>query len=233
MKHHPVSPERCFFFFFAAQVQNCLKHFTNSGFGFAAAFWDKTCRAHSFSQTLSVGDLCSKTVELWSQSVWDAAGLSRIIYIHFGCLPANPPPVPDPPPPLWNTLVSGGNLPPLTTIQDLTHSPRLLRSLCGPFALIVHPSITVSPSIRVPGVPQNVPAEFGEVTPWTTRATESSRGHTQREAKWRELRFRRKLKTRYTSFLFEEEKLARWPRWRFACTLGWAPVLWFQTKPDQ
>lgn len=129
-------------------------------------------------------------------------------------------------------MVSGGNLLPLTPIQDLTHSARLLHNVCGPFALIVHPSITASPSIRVGGVRQNVPAKFGEFTPRTTRVTKSSQGHMQREAKWNleGTRVQEKIENVLHKFLFEEEKLQRWPR--FECTLR-ASLPLLQTKPDQ
>lgn len=128
-------------------------------------------------------------------------------------------------------MVSGGNLPPLTPSQGLTRRPGLLCNVRGPFDPIVHPSITVSPSIRVRGVWQNVPAKFAGgcslvnqghqviTGPHAERGKVEPGGSSDSGGNWK------------AKFLFEEEKLHRWPRCRFVCTFQRASLLFFQTKP--
>lgn len=63
MKYHPVSPERCFLQHRCKIAESTL---LIRGFGSQLLFEIKARGAHSFSKILSVGDLCSKTVGLWS-----------------------------------------------------------------------------------------------------------------------------------------------------------------------
>lgn len=183
MKFHPVSPEQCF-------LQHRCKIAESTslirGFGSQLLFEMKHVELTAFLKS-SVSEICAP--RLWGYEVWNLR-LSQSLLESIRCCGTAPhylhPLWPSPSLALWHwiAVVSGGNLPPSTPIQDLTRSPRLLCNVWGPFALIVHPFITASPSIRVLGVLQNVPAKFGRVTLWTARVTQSSQGHVVTGGEW-------------------------------------------------